>query len=131
MPEYQAIMQLLVAKGQVIPRVAQAFLSDFRKREDFTTRLTDSERSVPPLRCVHLPPFPGARLGGLKAPYPSHFKSRSFAGKKELRRPPETRLNRYGFCDLTPTLGIRLQGESKCYCKCPHEPCQALLTEVE
>src|SRR5712692_6004782 len=101
MPEYQAIMQLLVAKGQVIPRVAQVPSPAFANGKilQLALQILNGVCRHSVRACT---PFPGARLGGLKAPYPSHFKSRPFAGKKErgdalIRRLPETSLNRYGF----------------------------------
>ena len=57
MPEYQAMTQMIVANGQVIPRVAYVPGSGFRKREGFTTPLTDSERSVPPFGASIYPLF--------------------------------------------------------------------------
>jgi hypothetical protein len=66
------MMQLLVTKGQVIPRLARVSLFGLRKRESFTTRLGTEYAAI---RCVRRSRFPEHAT--------SPFKSSPCAEKKE------------------------------------------------
>ena len=78
----KGVLQLLVPKRQMIPAVAEVFLWCFRKREGFTTRLTDTEQTVTPFG-TSICPFPRSMPG-------SHFKFSPVAGRRseDLEKPP-------------------------------------------